>query len=88
MQINKPENTLENFSVGSKEVNAARLAFFIPGFAVSTWAPMIPIVKERLNLEAFMYRYQCFYCHAFCWYTGTKMGLQKSASYHHDATCT
>lgn len=52
MQINKPKNTLENFSVGSKEVNAARLAFFIPGFAVSTWAPMIPIVKERLNLEA------------------------------------
>lgn len=52
MQINKPKNTLENFSVGSKEVNAARLAFFIPGFAVSTWAPMIPIVKERLNIEA------------------------------------
>ena len=52
MQINKPENTLQNISVGSKEVNAARLAFFIPGFAVSTWAPMIPIVKERLNLEA------------------------------------
>ncbi len=52
MQINKPENTLQNFSVGSKEVNAARLAFFIPGFAVSTWAPMIPMVKERLNLEA------------------------------------
>lgn len=52
MQINKPENTLQNLSVGSKEVNAARLAFFIPGFAVSTWAPMIPMVKERLSLEA------------------------------------
>lgn len=36
MQINKPENKLTDLSVGSKEVNAARLAFFIPGFAVST----------------------------------------------------
>ena len=52
MQINKPENTLQNISVGSKEINAARVAFFLPGFVISTWAPMIPMVKARLNLEA------------------------------------
>ena len=52
MQINKPENTLQNISVGSKEINAARVAFFLPGFVISTWAPMIPMVKARLNLKA------------------------------------
>ena len=26
--------------------------FFIPGFAISTWAPMIPMIKERLYIEA------------------------------------
>ena len=50
MQINKPENTLQNISVGSKEINAARVAFFLPGFVISTWAPMIPMVKARLKL--------------------------------------
>ena len=52
MQINKPENTLQNISIGSKEINAARVAFFLPGFVLSTWAPMIPMVKARLGLEA------------------------------------
>lgn len=52
MQIIKPQNTLQNLSVGSKEIIAARVAFFLPGFVVSTWAPMIPMVKARLNLEA------------------------------------
>ena len=52
MQINKPEKTLQNISVGSQEINAARVAFFLPGFVISTWAPMIPMVKARLNLEA------------------------------------
>lgn len=41
-----------NFRVGRKEEYAARLAFFLPGFAIATWAPLIPIVKERLNIEA------------------------------------
>lgn len=52
MQINKPEPNLSSLSVTQKEVNAARMAFFIPGFAVSTWAPMIPMIKERLGLGA------------------------------------
>ena len=46
------EKYLAQFNVGKKEIYAARVAFFIPGFAVSTWAPMIPMVKERLNIEA------------------------------------
>lgn len=41
-----------NFRVGAKEEYAARLAFFLPGFAIATWAPLIPIVKDRLNIEA------------------------------------
>lgn len=43
---------LSQFKVGKKEEYAAKMAFFIPGFALSTWAPMIPMVKERLNLGA------------------------------------
>ena len=47
---NISQNELSQFSVGCREICAARLAFFIPGFAVSTWAPMIPAVKERLAI--------------------------------------
>lgn len=36
--------------VGSREISSARMAFFIPSFAMSTWAPMIPLVKARLNI--------------------------------------
>lgn len=39
-------------SVTGREITAARMAFFIPSFAMSTWAPMIPIVRSRLNLDA------------------------------------
>ena len=39
-------------TVTNKEIMAARMAFFIPSFAMSTWAPMIPIVKARLNIDA------------------------------------
>ena len=28
------------------------MAFFISGFAVATWAPMIPAVKEKLQIGA------------------------------------
>lgn len=50
--MNQISRMLSDVVVGSKEVVAARMAFFIPGFAMSTWAPMIPIVKARLNLDA------------------------------------
>ena len=52
MQIEKNKPQLPQITVGSAEVTAARLAFFVPGFAVSTWAPMIPMVKARLELGA------------------------------------
>lgn len=52
MLLRKNDESLQNISVGSKEINAARIAFFIPGFIISTWAPMIPIIKNRLNIEA------------------------------------
>lgn len=44
------DKELMQFKVGKKEQYAARMAFFIPGFAISTWAPMIPMIKERLDI--------------------------------------
>lgn len=52
MLLRKNDESLRSIVVGRKEINAARVAFFIPGFIISTWAPMIPIIKNRLNLEA------------------------------------
>lgn len=46
------ERYLSQFKAGKKEQYAARMAFFVPGFAIATWAPMIPMVKEKLNLGA------------------------------------
>ena len=46
------DDYLSTFKVGKKEQMAARMAFFISGFAVSTWAPMIPVVKEKLQIGA------------------------------------
>lgn len=48
-QSNKTESV---GTVGGQAIMAARMAFFIPSFAMSTWAPMIPLVKARLNLDA------------------------------------
>lgn len=36
---------------GLRERVATRLAFFIAGFAVSAWAPLIPFAKRRLALD-------------------------------------
>ena len=41
-------SNLKNFTAGAREIHAAKSAFFAGGFLVSTWAPMIPFVKERL----------------------------------------
>lgn len=46
------EQELNSFRVGKKEQYAARIIFFIAGFGMSTWAPMIPIIKERLQIGA------------------------------------
>lgn len=52
MSNNQITARLAELKISSKEIQAARLAFFVPGFAISTWAPMIPMVKERLALGA------------------------------------
>ncbi len=43
-------NSTETFNVGLKEQYAARFIFFVSGFGFSTWAPMIPIIKENLHI--------------------------------------
>ena len=46
----KKGSSLESFTVGKKQQYAARFIFFVSGFGFSTWAPMIPIIKERLDI--------------------------------------
>lgn len=36
---------------GVTEQVATRIAFFVAGFAVSAWAPLVPLAKARLNLN-------------------------------------
>jgi fucose permease len=36
---------------GSREQVATRLIFFIIGFAMAAWAPLVPLAKTRLGLE-------------------------------------
>src|SRR5690606_31548981 len=35
-------------------LNAGRAAFFIPGFAIAAWAPLVPIVKTAAALDEAM----------------------------------
>ena len=46
------DDYLSAYKVGKKEQMAARMAFFISRFAVATWAPMIPAVKDKLQIGA------------------------------------
>ena len=41
---------LSQYKAGKKEQYAARCAFFLAGFTITTWAPMIPVIKERLQI--------------------------------------
>jgi MFS family permease len=34
-----------------REQNATRMAFFVPGFCMGAWAPLIPYVKLRLSID-------------------------------------
>ncbi len=36
---------------GVREQNATRVAFFIAGFAIAAWAPLIPYAKQRLAVD-------------------------------------
>ena len=38
-------------ALGARERVATRIAFFIGGFAISAWAPLIPFAKRRLALD-------------------------------------
>lgn len=36
---------------GSREQLSTRVAFFIAGFGIATWAPLIPYAKDRLSID-------------------------------------
>jgi len=40
-----------NHSPGSAEARSTRIAFFIAGFAMAAWAPLVPFAKERLAIH-------------------------------------
>lgn len=39
-------------SIGTGQQHATRVAFFIAGFAIAAWAPLVPFVQTRLGLDA------------------------------------
>jgi predicted MFS family arabinose efflux permease len=41
----------EQIKPGVPEQNATRLAFFIAGLAMATWAPLVPFAKTRTNID-------------------------------------
>ncbi|WP_173425907.1 MFS transporter [Xenorhabdus poinarii] len=43
----------EEYAVSSRKqpIMATRISFFIAGFSIASWAPLIPLVKERLGLS-------------------------------------
>lgn len=43
---------IKDLSAGNREIRAAKSAFFAGGFAMSTWAPMIPYIKTGLSISA------------------------------------
>ncbi|WP_445496076.1 MFS transporter [Photorhabdus sp. SF281] len=42
---------LNMVSLVKQPIMATRVAFFIAGFSLASWAPLIPLVKERLQLD-------------------------------------
>jgi predicted MFS family arabinose efflux permease len=38
--------------IGTAQQHATRVAFFIAGFAIAAWAPLVPFVQARLGLDA------------------------------------
>ena len=68
------EQDLNLLQVGKKEQYAARIIFFVAGFGISTWAPMIPIIKERLQIGADVLGL-FFFDDAYSWIVCTKIWL-------------
>lgn len=46
------ESFVSRIQAGPKEIHAAKSAFFISGFAFSTWVMMIPAIKSGLSIPA------------------------------------
>src|SRR3712207_4365127 len=46
-----PASTLTRDPARLHEQIATRLAFFIAGFSTAAWAPLVPLARERLQLD-------------------------------------
>lgn len=46
-----PALDTRNDSPGPAQAYATRVAFFIAGFAMAAWAPLVPFAKERLEIQ-------------------------------------
>ncbi len=40
-----------SFTVGARQQHATRAVFFLPGFAIAAWAPLVPFAKARTGLD-------------------------------------
>src|SRR6202521_961409 len=40
-----------NDTPGSAQAHSTRIAFFIAGFGMAAWAPLVPFAKERLGIQ-------------------------------------
>jgi hypothetical protein len=39
-------------SIGRREIVATRATFFISGLGMAAWAPLVPFVRDRLDLDS------------------------------------
>ena len=44
-------NTQASFIPGRLEQMSTRIAFFIAGFGIAAWAPLVPYAKARAGLD-------------------------------------
>ena len=44
-------NTRTSFVPGRQEQMSTRIAFFIAGFGIAAWAPLVPYAKARAGLD-------------------------------------
>lgn len=57
--VSKPTPKKENYKVAqnykfylvSRSINSSRIAFFIAGLSLATWAPLIPLAKSRMMAD-------------------------------------
>ncbi len=39
--------------LNKKEINASKICFFLAGFSIASWAPLVPYIQEKLKLNDF-----------------------------------